>query len=108
MNIQKNETGIEITIPCSEPAATHAQLMQSKAANIEYSSQAEEKHGNYADEMIPIIRLMKVLLPDAKRLERAFENMGDKRSAERWIIPAPTLSGLFYSCADTKKLVKKY
>ena len=76
MNIKYNETGIIISIPCSDPAATHAQLMQSIAATIEYSSLVEEKNGNYADEMIPIIRLMKVLLPDAKQLERAFENMG--------------------------------
>lgn len=68
MNISYQPQGLVITIPCTNPEAVHAMLMQSIAANMEYSAAAADKHRNYADEVIPLIELLKAMLPDEAQL----------------------------------------
>ncbi|MBN8668755.1 MAG: hypothetical protein J0M30_14755 [Chitinophagales bacterium] len=70
--IKYTDSAIVITLPCVDPAATHASLLNSIAANVEYSSQSEDKHKNFGDEVTPLIELLRSILPDENQLRKAF------------------------------------
>jgi len=70
--IKYTQDGLVITIPCAEPAAIHAQLLRSITANIQYSSCSTDKSTFYMDEVVPIINLLKVIMPDERHLLQAY------------------------------------
>lgn len=72
-NFNYTTTGISINIPCQNPAATHAMLLQSIVSNVGYSAGAEYKTDKYADEIMPLIQLLKTLLPTEQDLEKMQE-----------------------------------
>lgn len=71
--IEYRDAALIITLPCADPAALHARLMQSIAANIHYASAAKDKAPNYFDEIEPIIILLKCILPGERELMKAYQ-----------------------------------
>ena len=71
--IEYQDAALVITLPCTDPAALHAQLMRSITAGIHYASAAKDKASNYLDEIEPIITLLKCLLPGERELMKAYQ-----------------------------------
>lgn len=70
--IKYTDSSIVITMPCADPAATHASLLKSIAANVEYSTLAEDKHKDFGDEISPLLKFLRTILPDEAQLRKAF------------------------------------
>jgi hypothetical protein len=62
-----------ITIPCPDPAAAHSQLLQSITANMKYSAGANDKSRFYHEEVLPLINLLKVIIPGEEALMKAYQ-----------------------------------
>lgn len=65
--IQYDKNTLVIKLKTSDPAALHAQLMHSIAANMH--SLYESKRSN---DIAPLINLLQSILPNERELEKAF------------------------------------
>ena len=67
-NVEYLSDGLVIHFYCSDPAATHAALMRSIAANVACLAQCPLK-----TDVEPLVKLLQVILPDERALERAIK-----------------------------------
>lgn len=65
MNVQYSKDGINLFIPCKDTAATHARLLQSLISCA----------GNNVNtgEVLPVIMLIRLLLPDERTLDKGYK-----------------------------------
>lgn len=61
-----------ISIPASDPAALHAQMMQSIVSIIRHCECYPEKPKAYETEVVPLLNLLTALMPGERELSRAF------------------------------------
>ncbi len=69
--IEYRNDALVITLPCADPAALHASLMQSIAANM--NSIGCMQHRLITDEIAPLIDLLRAILPDERALIKAYQ-----------------------------------
>ncbi len=70
--IEYKPDALVITLPCSDPAALHSQLMQSIAANMNNFA-SNPHHPTLPDEISPLINLLRTILPTERHLSRGYE-----------------------------------
>lgn len=59
-----------IHLPCTDPAAFHAQLMSSIAANMERIVACTEGHASLQNDVTPLLKLLQTILPGERQLLR--------------------------------------
>jgi hypothetical protein len=70
MNIRYTNDALIITLPCGDPAATHALLLQSINSVVKYSAASEDKEKNFGDQVIPLLNLQQILMPGEEDLQK--------------------------------------
>lgn len=69
--VEYHENALVLYLPCSDPAALHASLMQSIAANMSAISCVKRKIPE--DDVAPLIELLRVILPGELALSKAYQ-----------------------------------
>jgi len=70
MNIQYKNGALIIILPCADPAAAHALLLNSINSVVKYSAASDDKANNFGDEIIPLLNLQQSLMPGEEDLDK--------------------------------------
>ena len=70
--IEYQTDALVISLPCSDPAAMHSQLMQSIAQNLHCIFACNQQHSSPVD-MAPIISILQSILPGERELNKLYQ-----------------------------------